>query len=69
MARYKNIYYDPVTEKHLEGRALLVRKIDEDETFQTWEVKFLDGGADPTEVFRRKILRRVGTRSKEFVTM
>ncbi len=57
-SRFRNIYYDPGSEKQLEGKAWLVRCISEDELYETWEVRFPVGGGDPQELFIRKILKK-----------
>ena len=48
--RFRNIYFDPSSEKKLEGKAYLVNFIKEDEQYQYWEVRFVGD----TELITRK---------------
>jgi hypothetical protein len=46
------IYQDPLTEKTPEGKAQLIRFINEDHNMEFWQVKFLAAGAGEPLVYR-----------------
>jgi hypothetical protein len=50
-----SIYYDPFTEQKLEGEAVLLEKIEEDELFETWAVRFKGDGEK--DISSRMILK------------
>jgi mRNA deadenylase 3'-5' endonuclease subunit Ccr4 len=52
---YLLIYQDPVTKKKPEGTAQLLKKIREDDDFETWLVHFPED--DPGQKVERKILK------------